>query len=217
MKSLTCGLQLPPSNNISPKGYTGIHSRTIWYDREWIVWHIRELSELWLSFLLLAPPVSDIQLVLATGPGNPPAVWVWTSKTGRFGSRPVQKPNTLTLGGPNPDPSPLARGYRRVWQDPSVPISGCAFRISHLWSHSDMLLLIVKYWHWYFTVHFRPISRHDVHNEHTHGPNHILKMNVNRVSTIVGRPSRLITARCGRYCLYSSFSLLFYAKKLKNT
>jgi len=29
-------------------------------------------------------------LVLATGPGNPPAVWVWTAKMGRFRYRPVQ-------------------------------------------------------------------------------------------------------------------------------
>jgi len=43
-------------------------------------------------------------VVLATGPGNPPAGRVWTAKTGRFSSRPVQKPDPLTLGGPNPDP-----------------------------------------------------------------------------------------------------------------
>jgi len=83
-------------------------------------------------------------LVLATGPGNPPAVRVLTAKTGRFGSRPVQKPDPLTLGGPNPVPYPSTRGFRRVWLDLSVPISGSAFRVSHLWSHSDMLLLIVK-------------------------------------------------------------------------
>jgi len=46
-----------------------------------------------------------------------------------------------------------------------------------------MLLLIVKYWHWYVTVHFRRISRLDVQNTDTHAPNHILKMSVNRAST----------------------------------
>jgi len=86
-----------------------------------------------------------VRLVLATGPGIPPAVQVWTTKTGRFGFRPVQKPDPLTLGGPNPDPYPSTRGFCRVWLDPLVPISGSAFRVSHLWSHSDMLLLIVKY------------------------------------------------------------------------
>ena len=86
----------------------------------------------------------EIHLVLATGLGNPPAVRVWTAKTSRFGSRPVQKPDPLTLGGPNPDPYPSTRGFRRVWLDPSVPISCSAFRVSHLWSHLDTLLLIVK-------------------------------------------------------------------------
>ena len=82
--------------------------------------------------------------MLATGPGNTPAVRVWTAKTGRFGSRPVQKPDPLTLGGPNPDPYLSTRGFRRVGLDPSVPISGSAFGVSHLWSHSDILLLIAK-------------------------------------------------------------------------
>ena len=116
-------------------------------------------------------------LVLATGPGNLPAVRVWTAKTGRFGSRPVQKPDPLTVGGPNTD------GFRCIWLHLSVPISGSAFWVSHLWSHSDMLLLIVKYWHWYVTVHFRRISHLDVQNNHTHAPNHILKMSGNRAST----------------------------------
>jgi hypothetical protein len=84
------------------------------------------------------------RVVLATGPGNAPAVRVWTAKTGQFGSRFVQQPDPLTLGGPNPDPYPSTRGFRQVWLDLSVPISGSAFRVSHLWSHSDMLLLIVK-------------------------------------------------------------------------
>jgi len=122
-------------------------------------------------------------LVLATGPGDPPAVQVWTAKTGRFGSRTVQKPNPLNLGGPILHPYPSTRGFRRVWLDPSVPISGSAFRVSYLWSHSDMLLLIVKYWHLYVKVHFRRISCLDVQNKHTHVLNHILKMSVNKSST----------------------------------
>ena len=43
-------------------------------------------------------------IVLPTGPGNPPAVRVWTAKMGHFGSRPVQKPDPLTLCGSKPDP-----------------------------------------------------------------------------------------------------------------
>ena len=86
-----------------------------------------------------------LEVVLATGPGNPPAVRVWTAITGRFSSRTAQLPDPLTLGGPNPDPYPSTRGFRRVCVDTLVPISGSAFRVSYLWSHSDMLLLIVKY------------------------------------------------------------------------
>jgi hypothetical protein len=94
------------------------------------------------------PKIRDqksLSLVLATGPGNPPAVRVWSAKMSRFGSRPGQTPDPLTLGGPNPDPYPSISGFRRVWLDSSGPFSGSAFRVSHLWSHSDMLLLIVKY------------------------------------------------------------------------
>jgi hypothetical protein len=131
-------------------------------------------------------------IVLATGPGNPPAVRVWTAKTGWFGSRTGQKPDPQTLGGPNPDPYPSTRVFCRVWLDPSGPISGSAFRVSHLWSHSDMRLLIVKFWPWYITVRFRRISRLNVQNKYTQAPNYILKMSVNRASTIFGLASSVI-------------------------
>jgi len=68
-------------------------------------------------------------VVLATGPGNPPAVQVWTGKTVRFGSRTVQKLDPQHLGGPNPDQYPSTRGFCRVWLDPSVPISGSVFQV----------------------------------------------------------------------------------------
>jgi len=68
-------------------------------------------------------------VVLATGPGNPPAVRVWTGKMVRFGSRPVQKPDPELLGGPNPYSYPSTRGFCRVWLDPSVPVSGSPFRV----------------------------------------------------------------------------------------
>ena len=95
--------------------------------------------------LLVAEEVRERHLVLATGPSNPPAVQVWTAKMGRFSSRTVQKPDPQTLGGPNPDPYLSTRGFRPVWLDPSFPISGSAFRVSYLWSYSDMRLFIVKY------------------------------------------------------------------------
>jgi hypothetical protein len=71
----------------------------------------------------------NLEVVLATGPGNPPAVRVRTGKTVRFGSRTVQKPDPQRLGGPNPDPYLSTRGFCRVWLDPSVPISGSVFRV----------------------------------------------------------------------------------------
>jgi hypothetical protein len=82
----------------------------------------------------------DPHLVLATGPGNPPVVRIWTAKSGGFVSRATQKPDQMTLGRPNPDPYPSTRRFRLVWLDLSVPISGSGFRMTHLWSQSDMLL-----------------------------------------------------------------------------
>ena len=46
-----------------------------------------------------------------------------------------------------------------------------------------MPLFMVKYWHWYVTVHVRHISLLDIQTKHTHAPNHTLKMSVNRAST----------------------------------
>jgi hypothetical protein len=71
----------------------------------------------------------DQKIVLATGPGNQAAVWVWTGKTVRFGSRPIQTTNPERLGGPNPQPRLSTRRFCRVWLDPSVPISSFHFRV----------------------------------------------------------------------------------------
>jgi len=80
--------------------------------------------------LVLIHVLRLLQLVLATGFGNLPAVWVWTAKTSRFGSRPIQKPDPLPLGGPNPDPYPATCRFCWVWLDSSGPISGFVFRVS---------------------------------------------------------------------------------------
>jgi hypothetical protein len=138
-------------------------------------------------------PYSDyLLLVLATGPGNPQEVRVWTAKTGWLGSRPGQKPHTITIGGTNPDPHRSTHRFHRVWLDLSVPIAGSAFRVSHLLSQSEMLLWIIRYWHWYCTLHFPRISRLDVHKKHTHMPNLILKMSINRASMIFSLASLVI-------------------------
>jgi hypothetical protein len=71
----------------------------------------------------------DTGLVLETGPGNPPAVWVWTRKTVWFSSRTVQKPDLLLLGGPNLYPYPSTHRFCRVWLDPLGPISGSHFQV----------------------------------------------------------------------------------------
>jgi len=141
------------------------------------------------------PPASTTTLaplVLATGPGNPPAVVIWTTKMGSFDSRPVQKLKPLIHGGLNPDLYPSTCWFRWVWLDPSVPITGSAFWVSYLWSHSDMLLTILRNWHWYIKVYYRCIGRLSVQNEQTDGPDDILKMGVIGASTIVGRVSWVI-------------------------
>ena len=69
------------------------------------------------------------EIVLATGPGCPPAVWVRTVKTVRCASRTLQKPNPQRLGGPNPDPYLSTCRFCRVWLALSVPISGSGFRV----------------------------------------------------------------------------------------
>jgi len=131
-------------------------------------------------------------VMLGMGPGNPSAVQVWTAKRGQFGSRPVQKPDPLNLGGPNPDPYPSTGSFHEVWLDPSCPIFGSACQVSHALSHSDMLLIIVKDWHWYITVYFRCIGRLSDQNERTCASYLIMILNVNGASTIIGLASLVI-------------------------
>jgi len=69
-------------------------------------------------------------LVLTTGPGNLPPVWIWTAETGLFDSTANEKPNPLTLGAPNPDPYTSTRGICRVWLDPLVTISCSVVQVS---------------------------------------------------------------------------------------
>ena len=131
-----------------------------------------------------------LPLVLATGPGNPAAVRVWPAKTGRFSSRPVQKPDHLSLGGLNPDPYLSTPRLCRVWLDPSVPMSGSAFRVFYLWSHSDILLLIAKYWLRYIIDYVRCIDCLCTQKEERHPSSPNLKLRVNRASMILGLVSQ---------------------------
>jgi len=131
--------------------------------------HLLQLPDLiWLhnaSFFARLQTFNCTNLVLATGPGNPPAGRVWNAETGPFDSRPIQNPDPQTHGGLNLDLNPSNRGSRQVWLDLTVPISVSTYRVSHFWSRSDMLPLIVQYWHWYITVHFWCNSRRNDQNK----------------------------------------------------
>jgi len=52
---------LPPSDNISCKGTTSLHSHTMGYDVYYVVWHIREISIRSVHILLLVPPVGYVR------------------------------------------------------------------------------------------------------------------------------------------------------------
>jgi len=68
--------------------------------------------------------------MLATGPGNLLQLRIWTAKTGWFRSGPVQKPDPVTLGSSNTDLYTSARRLHELCTDPSIHISGSAFRVS---------------------------------------------------------------------------------------
>ena len=96
------------------------------------IWSIQKSSR-WHQLLPMASmdhqTPENSWLVLATDPGNSPAVRVWTRKKIQFSSRTVQRPNSLLLGGPNLALYPSTLGFRQVWLDLSGPISGFAFRV----------------------------------------------------------------------------------------
>jgi len=105
------------------------------------------------------------QLVLATGPGNPPAVRVCLAKMGRFGPRPVQKPDRPSLGRPNLDSYPSTCGFCWVWLDQSVPMSGSAFWVflfmvtfRYPTVHCNILTLV---YHWLFEMYCLPLYSKD--------------------------------------------------------
>jgi len=100
-------------------------------------------------------------LVLATGPGNSPAVGAWTGKMVRFGSRPIHIPDPELLGGPSPYPYPSTCGFCRVWLDPSVPVSGSPFRVClimvaviYVTVMCKILTLVHHYLYWF---HWQPL------------------------------------------------------------
>ena len=148
-----------------------------------------------------AKPVKQVwwyaQIVLATGSGNRPAVRVCISKTDLFGSKPVQKRDTLTREGSNPDTHQSSRRFRQVWIDPSVPIYCSAFRVSPVLSLSDKVPIIVQYWDLYLTLYLQCLGHLSDRNEQTHAPYLILKMSVNGASVMVGHVSWVLWRAMG--------------------
>jgi len=126
--------------------------------------------------------------VLAMGPVNLQAVRVWTRWTVQFGCRPIPKPDPLDLGGREPDQYPSTRQV----QSPVLH-----FRLFYLWSHSVILVLIVKYQHWYIIVLFGCTGR--LNNQTMESKAHctILEFSINRVSMIFGPASWVIWVAIG--------------------
>jgi len=83
---------------------------------------------------------NDCLVVLPTGPGNPPVVRDWTGKTVWFGSRPVQKPNPLCLGGVVTLTRQRTVSVWPGWNWTVVP----TLLFLHLWLQSRFWVLIVS-------------------------------------------------------------------------
>ena len=117
-------LRLPPSNDFSSSDVQSEPSSII-------------LHTLW-SFLIK----TTILQVLATGPGNPPAVLVLTGGSVLFGSRPGQKPYPLCLGGFVTSTGHRSAGIWPGWNRTAVPI----IRFLLVWLQLSIWVLIVS-WH----------------------------------------------------------------------
>jgi len=70
-----------------------------------------------------------MHLVIATGPGNLPAVWVLTANKVGCDSSHDLRHQRLVLGGPNRYPYMPTGRICQVWLYPSVPISGYGFMV----------------------------------------------------------------------------------------
>jgi len=91
---------------------------------------VRRLAALASSILCFIKFLA-IHLVLATCPGNPPAVRVQTTKMVHFGLKPVWKPDLLHPGGANLGPVPV---NTRVSPALATPISSnLRFRYSGIY------------------------------------------------------------------------------------
>ena len=97
-------------------------------------------------------------LVLATGWGNPPVVWILIRWIVRFGFRPVQKSDLHLVGGPIPDPDLSPHGFLWVWLDLLVQISSTVHRVSLFmvaFRHStDTNKIVTLVWQYNFEIYW---------------------------------------------------------------
>jgi len=114
-----------------------------------------------MCYLCLTIMQFHLSLALATGPGNTPAVWVWTSRMVQFDSRTIQKPDPLLHGGQNPAPYPSPRRFCQAWLDRSSPITRSAFRVflfrvafSYHTVNCKILTMVL---HCHFNMYWQPL------------------------------------------------------------
>jgi hypothetical protein len=111
---------------------------------------------------VVKPGWLKVRVVLAMGPGNPPAVQIRTANMVWLGSKAVQKPDPLHLGGPNSDPNPSKGELCRVWLDPSGPISGSGLRafqfmVAFRYPIANRKILSLEY-HCSFLMYWPPLK-----------------------------------------------------------
>jgi len=127
---------------------------------------------------------TKIYKVLATDPGNPPAVWDWSGKTDRIGCRTVQNPTCCFLAVQTGPRTPRPVGMDGCGRTCQVQSPVLRFGFFYLWLHSVILLLIAKYWLWYCTFIFWCIDNLYIANRERDALCPILLTSVNRASTI---------------------------------
>jgi hypothetical protein len=60
-QGLVCGFWLPSADTVSPNGSTCNYSKVMWYDTEYVEWHIGEIRIVCVCFLLSLLPVGEIR------------------------------------------------------------------------------------------------------------------------------------------------------------
>jgi hypothetical protein len=155
--------------------------------------------------------------VLATGPGNIPAVWF--ASQWRIGSVPAlsQIPTRCFFMGQTFTCTLQAPGYAGFGLSCRFETPGLHFSCHNFWLHSDMLLVIAKYWLQFVNFCVGCIGHLNDQNNQRFARCPILKASIKGASMSVGLASWLITAINDFYCLYISFGWFLYAKMFINT